>query len=86
MVEGLGTINGRGVAWGTPIEGLVTMNVNHHISKTVRIGQVRDDGLFNIVWSTKKPIAPVPWNQFVPATKGFSCDWSDPNKGGKFKT
>ena len=67
-------------------EGLVKMNVNHHISKTVRIGQVRDDGLFNIVWSTKEPIVPIPWNQFVPATKGFVCDWSDPNKGGKFKT
>ena len=66
-------------------EGLVKMNANHHISKTVRIGQVRDDGLFDIVWSTKKPIDPIPWNQFVPATKGFACDWSDPNKGGKFK-
>lgn len=66
-------------------EGKVTMNSNHHISKTVRIGQVRDDGLFNIVWSTDKPVDPVPWNQFVPATKGYSCDWSDPKKGGKFK-
>ncbi len=66
-------------------EGLVTMNSNHHISKTVRIGQVRDDGLFDIVWSTDKPVDPVPWNQFVPATKGYSCDWSDPKKGGKFK-
>ncbi|MCL2924121.1 MAG: urea ABC transporter substrate-binding protein [Trichodesmium sp. MAG_R04] len=66
-------------------EGLVKMNANHHISKTVRIGQVRDDGLFDIVWSTKEPIDPIPWNQFVPATKGFACDWSDPNKGGKFK-
>ena len=66
-------------------EGLVKMNANHHISKTVRIGQVRDDGLFDIVWSTKEPLDPIPWNQFVPATKGFACDWSDPNKGGKFK-
>lgn len=66
-------------------EGLVTMNANHHISKTVRIGQVRDDGLFNIVWSTEGAIQPIPWNQFVPATKGFACDWSDPNKGGKYK-
>lgn len=66
-------------------EGKVTMNPNHHISKTVRIGQVRDDGLFDIVWSTEGPIAPVPWNQYVPATKGYACDWSDPNKGGKYK-
>jgi urea transport system substrate-binding protein len=66
-------------------EGKVTMNANHHISKTVRIGQIRDDGLFNIVWSTDGPIDPVPWNQYVPETKGFACDHSDPNKGEKFK-
>lgn len=63
----------------------VTMQTNHHISKYVRIGEVRDDGLFNIAYSTDKPVIPVPWNQFVPETKGFSCDWSDPAKGGKFK-
>ncbi|MFE4104855.1 urea ABC transporter substrate-binding protein [Almyronema epifaneia] len=67
-------------------EGLVTMNPNHHLSKTVRIGEVRDDGLFEIVWSTEGPIDPVPWNQYVPDTKGFACDWSDPAKGGKYQT
>ncbi|PSF38888.1 urea ABC transporter substrate-binding protein [Aphanothece hegewaldii CCALA 016] len=66
-------------------EGPVKMFPNHHISKTVRIGQVRDDGLFNIVWSTPGPVDPQPWNQFVPDTKGYSCDWTDPAKGGKFK-
>ncbi|MDA0673076.1 MAG: urea ABC transporter substrate-binding protein [Cyanobacteria bacterium] len=67
-------------------EGPVTMNVNHHISKTVRIGEIRDDGLFDIVSSTDGPIDPVPWNQYVPDTKGFACDWSDPAKGGKYET
>lgn len=66
-------------------EGNVTMQPNHHISKTVRIGEVRDDGLFDVVWSTPGPLKPVPWNQFVKETKGFACDWSDPNKGGKYK-
>jgi urea transport system substrate-binding protein len=66
-------------------EGPVTMNPNHHLSKTVRIGEVRDDGLFEILWSTDGPIAPEPWNQFVPETKGFACDWSDPEKGEKFE-
>ncbi|VXD23332.1 putative branched-chain amino acid transport protein (ABC superfamily, peri_bind) [Planktothrix serta PCC 8927] len=66
-------------------EGKVTMFPNHHISKTVRIGQVRDDGLFDIVWATEGPVDPVPWNQFVPATKGYACDWTDPTKGEKFQ-
>lgn len=66
-------------------EGQVTMNANHHIAKTVRIGQVRKDGLFDIVFSTDGPLDPVPWNQFVPETKGLACDWSDPAKGEKYK-
>jgi urea transport system substrate-binding protein len=66
-------------------QGLITMNPNHHISKFVRIGQVREDGLFEIVFSTDKAIEPVPWNQFVAETKGFACDWSNPTKGGKYK-
>ncbi len=65
--------------------GPVTMQPNHHISKTVRIGQVRDDGLFDIVFATDAPVDPVPWNQFVPETQGYACDWTDPNKGGKYR-
>ncbi|MDX2240860.1 MAG: urea ABC transporter substrate-binding protein [Leptolyngbyaceae cyanobacterium bins.302] len=67
-------------------EGEVTLEPNHHLAKVVRIGEVRDDGLFEIVYDTKTAVKPVPWNQFVTETKGFSCDWSDPAKGGKFKT
>jgi urea transport system substrate-binding protein len=80
----------RAAAYGQKFaapEGPVTMNANHHISKTVRIGQVRDDGLFNIVYSTPAPVDPLPWNQFVSDTKGFSCDWTktDVDNPGKFK-
>ena len=66
-------------------EGKVTMDANHHISKIVRIGQVRLDGLFDIVYATPTAVEPVPWNQFVKETKGFACDWTDPAKGGKYK-
>ncbi|RCJ18035.1 urea ABC transporter substrate-binding protein [Nostoc sp. ATCC 43529] len=66
-------------------EGKVTMDANHHISKIVRIGEVRQDGLFDIVYATPAPVEPVPWNQFVKETKGFACDWTDPTKGGKYK-
>ena len=66
-------------------EGTVTMQPNHHLSKTVRIGEVREDGLFEIVSSTDGPVEPVPWNQYVADTKGFACDWSDPEKGGQYK-
>ncbi len=78
----------RMAAYGIPFdapEGPVTMNSNHHLSKTVRIGQVRDDGLFEIVDATPQPVDPVPWNQYVAETQGFACDWSDPARGGKYE-
>lgn len=73
-----------GLTFDAP-EGQVTMNANHHLSKVVRIGEVRDDGLFEIISSTDAAVEPVPWNQFVADTKGFACDWSDQSKGGKYK-
>ncbi|MCT7993750.1 urea ABC transporter substrate-binding protein [Laspinema olomoucense] len=65
--------------------GLVTLQNNHHLSKTVRIGEIGEDGMFKIVSETPAPVDPVPWNQYVADTKGYSCDWSDPSKGGKYK-
>lgn len=73
-----------GLTFDAP-EGKVTMKPNHHLAKWVRIGKIRDDGMFEIVNSTDKAINPVPWNQFVAETKGFACDWSDQSKGGKYK-
>jgi len=34
---------------------------NRHAWKTVRIGQIRPDGQFDIVWSSEYPIRPVPY-------------------------
>jgi urea transport system substrate-binding protein len=74
-----------GVGMQAP-EGPVKMFPNHHISKTVMIGEVQGDGMFKILYKDpKSPVAPQPWNQFVPETKGYSCDWSPNGKGGKFK-
>ena len=66
-------------------EGKVSLDKNHHLSKFVRIGEVGEDGLFKIVYSSKEAVKPVPWNQYVTETKGYACDWSDPKKGGKYK-
>ncbi len=66
-------------------EGKVSLDKNHHLSKFVRIGEVGEDGLFKIVYSSKEAVKPVPWNQYVAETKGYACDWSDAKKGGKYK-
>jgi urea transport system substrate-binding protein len=90
-VEAAGTFDipeVRAAAYGQSMdapEGPVTMNANHHLSKTVRIGEIMEDGMFDVLWETDGPIDPEPWNQFVPETTGFACDWSDPERGERFE-
>ncbi len=51
----------KGLQFQAP-EGLVTVNGdNQHISKTVRIGKIRADGLIDEIWSTPKPVEPDPY-------------------------
>jgi len=43
-------------------EGMVYVDAeNRHTWKTVRIGRIRADGQFDIVWSSDKPIRPIPY-------------------------
>ena len=43
-------------------EGKVTVNgENQHISKTVRIGKIRADGLIDEIWATPGPVEPDPY-------------------------
>ena len=64
-------------------EGTVKMENNHHISKYVRIGEVRNDGLFEIVFSTPETVKPEPWNQILPDAQNKICDWSNPSKANQ---
>jgi len=64
---------------------------NQHTWKTVRIGKIRNDGQFDIVWSSEKPVRPVPypvyrskleWDQFLQHLyTGWGNQWSNPGKG-----
>ena len=43
-------------------EGVVHIDaLTHHTWKTVRIGRVRDDGQFEIVWDSGRPVRPTPF-------------------------
>ena len=49
-----------GVSFDAP-EGTVTIDgENNHITKTARIGEIRNDGLIYTVWDSGKPIDPDP--------------------------
>ena len=65
-------------------QGPVEVMPNHHLSQTVRIGQINAEGGFTILEETGV-VLPQAWNQKHPSSKGYACDWTDPNKGEKYK-
>jgi len=43
---------------------------NHHLHKSVFIGEIKADGQFNVVWKTPGPVVADPWSDFIPENKG----------------
>jgi len=43
---------------------------NHHLWKSVFIGEVKADGQFNVVWKTPGPVQAKPWSPYIPENKG----------------
>ncbi|WP_153109833.1 urea ABC transporter substrate-binding protein [Propionivibrio limicola] len=39
---------------------------NHHLHKSVFIGEVKGDGQFNVVWKTPGPVKAQPWSPYIP--------------------
>jgi urea transport system substrate-binding protein len=65
--------------------GRVEVAANHHLNKSVFIGEVQANGQFNIVKEVGI-VAPIAWSQLLPENKGFSCDWSRKSKdAGRFQ-
>ena len=51
----------KGLTFQAP-GGLVTIHMeNQHVSKTVRIGAVRDDGQIDEIWNSGEPVVPDPY-------------------------
>jgi urea transport system substrate-binding protein len=74
-----------GIKFAAP-QGEIEMFPNHHTSERVLIGEAKTDGQFKILSDSVKAIPPIPWNQFVPETKGYTCDWTkDRPDAGKFR-
>ena len=43
---------------------------NHHLHKSVFIGEVKADGQFNTVWKTPGPVVADPWSDYIAENKG----------------
>jgi urea transport system substrate-binding protein len=66
--------------------GTALMNKNHHLSKPVLIGEIQDDGQFEVVWETESTVAGDAWSDFLPGSKDLISDWTAPVKCGNYNT
>jgi len=64
--------------------GYSAMMPNHHITKPVLIGEIQDDGQFNIVSQTPGLVVAQEWSPYVAETKDLIGDWRKPLACGAF--
>lgn len=64
--------------------GMATMMPNHHITKPVLIGEIQDDGQFDIVWQTSGTVVGDAWSDFLPGSMDITADWMPPLSCGNY--
>jgi urea transport system substrate-binding protein len=75
-----------GVAVPNLSGGFSAMMPNHHITKPVLIGEIQDDGQFDIVWETPGLVVGDEWSDYLPESKPLIADWRAPMSCGNFNT
>jgi len=73
-----------GIAVPNLTGSIAVMNANHHLSKPVLIGEIQDDGQFEVVWETPDTIIGDAWSDFLPSSKNLMSDWTTPLRCGNF--
>ncbi|TCO72009.1 urea ABC transporter substrate-binding protein [Rhodovulum euryhalinum] len=70
----------REAMWGQEFPnltgGMAVMGTNHHLSKPVLIGEILEDGQFDIISETD-PVPGDAWTDFLPASAVLTADWKD---------
>jgi urea transport system substrate-binding protein len=78
----------RSAIYGTAVPnltgGTAVMHVNHHLQKPVLIGEIMDDGQFEIVYQTKGEVIGDAWTDFLPDSAKIIADWTAPVKCGNY--
>ncbi len=64
--------------------GIAMMHPNHHLSKPVLIGEIQDDGQFEVVWETDGLVKGDAWSDFLPDSKNIVSDWTPPMSCGNY--
>ena len=64
--------------------GIAVMNTNHHLTKPVLIGEILDDGQFEIVYETPAGVIGDAWTDFLPESANLVADWTSPISCGNY--
>lgn len=75
-----------GVAVPNLSGGYSAMMPNHHITKPVLIGEIQEDGQFEIVWKTSGLVVGDAWSDFLEGSKDLISDWRKPLSCGAYNT
>jgi urea transport system substrate-binding protein len=73
-----------GIAVPNLTGGTAVMNANHHLSKPVLIGEIQDNGQFEVVWETADTVIGDAWSNFLPSSQNLISDWTAPVNCGNF--
>jgi urea transport system substrate-binding protein len=65
--------------------GVSEMLPNHHITKPVLIGEIKEDGQFDVVWKTNGLVPGEAWSKYLEGSKDLIADWKT-LKCGNFNT
>lgn len=61
-----------------------SMMPNHHITKPVLIGEIQEDGQFQVVDETPTTVVADEWSDYLPGSKDLIADWRKPLSCGNF--
>ncbi|BBP45192.1 ABC transporter substrate-binding protein [Thiosulfatimonas sediminis] len=64
--------------------GYSSMMPNHHITKPVLIGEIQENGQFEVVSSTPGLVVGDAWSDFLPDSKDLISDWRAPLECGNY--
>lgn len=65
--------------------GTSVMLPNHHITKPVLVGEIQDDGQFDVVWETEGLVPGDAWSDYLPESAPLVSDWVE-LKCGNYNT
>lgn len=64
--------------------GYSAMMPNHHITKPVLIGEIQEDGQFEVVWETSGLVVGDAWSDYLEGSKDLISDWRKPLSCGAY--